>query len=398
MKEIKRVVLIVLDSCGVGELPDAFKYGDQGSDTLGNTAKAVGGLNLPNLQRLGLGNVASISGVEPQKEPLASYGKMAEVSPGKDSTTGHWEMAGVVLKRPFPVYPHGFPEEVIKRFEKAIGTEVLGNKPASGTEIIKELGEKHLLTGKPIVYTSADSVFQIAAHEEKIPVPKLYEICQIARELLTGENGVARVIARPFVGKPGSFKRTDRRRDFSLPPPEKTILDMLQEKDINVAGIGKIQDLFAGKGISRSIHTRDNLDAMDRLIQTMEQEEDGLIFINLVDFDMVWGHRNDVQGFARGLEDFDRRLEGVLDILQIDDMLIMTADHGCDPTTPSTDHSREYVPLLVSGKKLRKGANLGIRRSFSDVSATLADIFAVPGTGKGESFWREIYARKEVLS
>jgi len=391
MKEFERVVLIVLDSCGVGELPDAFKYGDQGSNTLVNTAKAVGELHLPNLQRLGLGNIASISGVESQKEPLASYGKMAEVSPGKDSTSGHWEMTGVILKTPFPVYPQGFPEELIKRFEKAIGTEVLGNKPASGTEIIKELGEEHLRTGKPIVYTSADSVFQIAAHEEKIPVPRLYEICQIARELLTGENRVARVIARPFVGKPGSFKRTDRRKDFSLPPPERTILDILREKKVKIIGIGKINDLFAGRGIARSIHTIDNLDAMDKLVQTMNEEKEGLIFINLVDFDMVWGHRNDIQGFAKGLEDFDRRLKEVLGLLQIHDVLIITADHGCDPTTTSTDHSREYVPLLVRGEILRKGVDLGTRRSFSDVSATLADIFKIQGTGKGESFWREIY-------
>lgn len=382
----------MLDSCGVGELPDAFKYGDQGSNTLSNTAKAVDGLHLPNLQRLGLGNIASISGVEPQKEPLASYGKMAEVSPGKDSTTGHWEMTGVILKTPFPVYPNGFPDELIKGFEKAIGTEVLGNKPASGTEIIKELGEEHLRTSKPIVYTSADSVFQIAAHEEKIPVPRLYEICQIARELLTGENAVARVIARPFVGKPGSFKRTDRRKDFSLPPPEETILDILQKKGVKVVGIGKIQDLFAGRGITRSIHTVDNQDAMDKLTQTLKEEKEGLIFINLVDFDMVWGHRNDVQGFAKGLEDFDRGLEEVLDLLQTYDVLIITADHGCDPTTPSTDHSREYVPLLVFGEKLKKSVNLGTRISFSDVSATLADIFELQGTGKGESFWREIYA------
>lgn len=381
----------MLDSCGVGELPDAFKYGDQGSNTLSNTAKAVGRLHLPNLQRLGLGNIASISGVKPQKEPLASYGKMAEVSAGKDSTSGHWEMTGVILKTPFPVYPHGFPDELIKRFEKAVGTEVLGNKPASGTEIIKELGEEHLRTSKPIVYTSADSVFQIAAHEEKIPVPRLYEICQIARELLTGENAVARVIARPFVGKPGSFRRTDRRKDFSLPPPERTILDNLQDKKVKIIGIGKINDLFAGRGISRSIHTRDNQDAMDKLIQTIKEEKEGLIFINLVDFDMVWGHRNDIQGFAKGLEDFDRRLEEVLDLLQTYDVLIITADHGCDPTTPSTDHSREYVPLLIFGKKLKKGVNLGTRRSFSDVSATLADIFEVQRTGKGESFWKEIY-------
>lgn len=393
MGEFERVVLIVLDSCGVGELPDAFKYGDQGSNTLGNTSKAVGGLHLPNLQKLGLGNIGPISGVLPGESPLASFGKMAEISPGKDSTTGHWEMCGLILEQPFPVYPKGFPDDLIKKFEKAIGTGILGNKPASGTEIIKELGQEHLTTGKPIVYTSADSVFQIAAHEEKIPVPRLYEMCVIARELLTGENAVGRVIARPFVGKSGSFKRTDRRKDFSLAPPEKTILDILQDKDIKVVGIGKIQDLFAGKGVTRSIHTKDNPDAMDKLIQTIKQEKTGLIFINLVDFDMVWGHRNDVQGFAKGLEDFDAKLESVLKLLQPNDLLFITADHGCDPTTPSTDHSREYVPVLVYGKKLSQGVDLGTRKSFSDLAATLADVFGVQGTGKGESFWGEIYAR-----
>jgi len=391
MKEGKRVVLIVLDSCGVGELPDAFKYDDQGSDTLGNTAKRVGGLNLPNLEKLGLGNIEPISGVLPQKNPLACYAKMAELSVGKDSTIGHWEIAGLALKKPFPVYPDGFPEELIQRFEKAIGSEVLGNKPASGTEIIIELGEEHLRTGKPIVYTSADSVFQIAAHQEKIPVNRLYEICLIAREILKGKDGVARVIARPFEGKPGSFRRTERRKDFSLPPPEKTILDILKENGYKIVGIGKIEDLFAGRGLSKSIHTEDNLDGMDKLIEAIREEKEGLIFINLLDFDMLWGHRNNFKGFAKGLEDFDERLTEVLDLLKPQDLLILTADHGCDPTTPSTDHSREYVPLLVYGEKLKKGVDLGVRKSFSDVAATLAEIFEVPNTGNGESFWKKIY-------
>ena len=393
MKEGKRVILIVLDSCGVGELPDAFKYNDRGSNTLGNTAKKVGGLDLPNLEKLGLGNIEPIIGVLPQKSPLACYGKMGELSPGKDSTTGHWEIAGVILKKPFPVYPDGFPEKIIHIFEKAIGIEVLGNKPASGTEIIKELGEEHLRTGKPIVYTSADSVFQIAVHEDKIPVNRLYRFCLIAREILTGENGVARVIARPFEGEPGSFDRTARRKDFSLPPPEKTILDILKENKIEVIGIGKIEDLFAGKGLTKSIHTKDNTEGMDNLIKVMIEEKEGLIFINLIDFDMLWGHRNDFKGFAKGLEDFDKRLKEVLNLLKPEDLLIITADHGCDPTTPSTDHSREYVPVLVYGEKIKKGIDLEVRKSFSDVAATLAEIFKVPDTGKGESFWRKIYVK-----
>jgi len=393
MKEGKRVILIVLDSCGVGELPDAFKYNDRGSNTLGNTAKKVGGLNLPNLEKLGLGNIESISGVLPKKSPLACHGKMGELSPGKDSTTGHWEIAGVILKKPFPVYPDGFPEKIIHRFKKAIGIEVLGNKAASGTEIIKELGEEHLRTGKPIVYTSADSVFQIAAHEDKIPVDRLYRFCLIAREILTGENGVARVIARPFEGEPGSFNRTARRKDFSLPPPEKTILDILKENKIEVIGIGKIEDLFAGKGLTKSIHTKDNTEGMDKLIKVMIEEKEGLIFINLIDFDMLWGHRNDFKGFAKGLEDFDKRLKEVLNLLKPEDLLVITADHGCDPTTPSTDHSREYVPVLVYGEKIKKGIDLGVRKSFSDVAATLAEIFKTPDTVKGESLWGVIYVK-----
>ncbi|MDP2960745.1 MAG: phosphopentomutase [candidate division Zixibacteria bacterium] len=393
MKKIKRVILIVLDSCGVGELPDASIYDDQGSNTLGNTAKKVGGLNLPNLEKLGLGNIEPIMGVLPQKSPLACHGKMGELSPGKDSTTGHWEIAGVILKKPFPVYPDGFPEKIIHKFKKAIGIEVLGNKAASGTEIIKELGEEHLRSGKPIVYTSADSVFQIAAHEDKIPVNRLYRFCLIAREILSGKNAVARVIARPFEGEPGSFNRTVRRKDFSLPPPEKTILDILKENKIEVIGIGKIEDLFAGEGLSKSIHTKDNRDGMDNLIKVMIEGKKGLIFINLIDFDMLWGHRNDFKGFAKGLEDFDRRLIEVLGLLTPEDLLIITADHGCDPTTPSTDHSREYVPVLVYGEKIKKGIDLGVRKSFSDVAATLAEIFKVPDTGKGESLWRVIYVK-----
>jgi len=392
----RRVILIVLDSCGIGELPDAHLYHDEGSNTIVNTAKAVGGLKLLNLEKLGLGNIDRIPGVNSNIETLGSYGKMAELSVGKDSTSGHWEIMGLVLKKPFPLYPHGFPPEIIESFEKAIGSKILGNKPASGTEIIKELGEEHMRTGYPIVYTSADSVFQIAAHEEIIPVDKLYEMCMKARRILsagsigTGEHGVARVIARPFVGKPGSFKRTERRKDFSLPPPEDTVLDILKKNGIPVIGIGKIEDLFAGHGLTESIHTKNNSDGMDKLIEAIKKFEKGLLFINLVDFDMLWGHRNDAQAFALGLEDFDRRLSEVLNLLKLDDLLIITADHGCDPTTPSTDHSREYVPLLVYGKLIKNNVNLGTRKSFSDIGKTIAGIFGVGGTRNGESFLKDL--------
>jgi phosphopentomutase len=387
---IKRVILIVLDSCGIGELPDAHLYQDEGSNTIVNTAKAVGGLKLPNLEKLGLGNIDRILGVNPKTDALGNYGKMSELSAGKDSTSGHWEMMGLVLEKPFPLYPDGFPPEIIEPFEKAIGSKILGNKPASGTEIIKELGEEHMRTGYPIVYTSADSVFQIAAHEEIIPVDKLYEICMKARKFLTGEHGVARVIARPFIGKPGSFKRTERRKDFSLPPPEDTILDILKKNDIPVIGFGKIKDLFAGHGLTESIHTKNNSDGMDKLVETINKFENGLLFINLVDFDMLWGHRNDPWAFASGLEDFDRRLSEVLNLLKLDDLLIITADHGCDPTTPSTDHSREYVPLLVYGTLIKHNVNLGTRKSFSDVGKTIAEIFGVSGTKNGESFLKDL--------
>jgi phosphopentomutase len=386
----RRVILIILDSCGIGELPDAKLYGDEGSNTIVNTAKAVCGLRLPNLQRLGLGNIDTILGVGSNPIAEANFGKMAEISPGKDSTTGHWEIMGLLLQKPFPVYPHGFPQEIIKQFEKAIGRKSLGNKPASGTEIIKELGEEHIRSGKPIVYTSADSVFQIAAHEEIISIDELYEMCAIARKILQGEHGVARVIARPFVGKPGSFKRTERRKDFSLPPTGETILDILKRSGIPVIGIGKIKDLFAGRGLSESIHTKNNSDGMDKLVEAMKTFKIGLIFINLVDFDMLWGHRNDHSGFATGLEEFDKRLSEVLNLLASEDVLIITADHGCDPTTPSTDHSREYVPLLVHGRSIKSNTNLGIRESFSDVGATIAEIFDVKGTGQGRSFLPEI--------
>ena len=387
---IRRVVLIILDACGIGELPDAGLYQDEGSNTIVNTAKAVGGLKLPNLEKLGLGNIDTILGVNPNKSALANFGKMAELSAGKDSTSGHWEIMGLILKKPFPVYPHGFPPEIIRKFEETVGRGILGNKPASGTEIIKEIGEEHVRTGKPIVYTSADSVFQIAAHEEIIPVDELYKMCKIARKILVGEHRVARVIARPFVGKSGFFQRTERRKDFSLPPPSDTILDILKRNDIPVIGIGKIEDLFAGKGLTQSIHTKNNSDGMDKLAEAIRLFKTGLIFINLVDFDMLWGHRNNPSDFAAGLEEFDRRLPEITELLEKEDILIITADHGCDPTTPSTDHSREYVPLLVYGSSIAGNINLGTRESFSDVGATTAEIFGIKGTGCGISFLKEI--------
>ncbi|WP_172613723.1 MULTISPECIES: phosphopentomutase [unclassified Neomoorella] len=379
-----RVIIIVLDSVGVGELPDAGKFGDEGSNTLGNIAATVD-LHLPNMARLGLGNIIPLKGIAPVAAPAAAYGKMASRTAGKDTTSGHWELAGLILERPFPLYPHGFPPEIIEPFEKAIGRKVLGNKPASGTVIIEELGVEHMRTGYPIVYTSADSVFQIAAHEDVIPVQELYRYCKIARQLLTGEHAVGRVIARPFVGEPGHFIRTDRRQDFSLEPPRPTLLDAVISAGLQVMAVGKIKDIFAGRGISRWIHTHDNMDGVDQTCNFMREGGRGLIFTNLVDFDMRYGHRNDVAGYAAALEAFDRRLPELLEALNENDVLVLTADHGCDPTTPSTDHSREYVPLLVCGRQIRP-VNIGVRPTFADLGATVADLLDVPYNLAGESF------------
>ncbi|BCV21760.1 phosphopentomutase [Moorella sp. Hama-1] len=379
-----RVILIVLDSVGVGALPDAAKYGDEGSNTLGNIAAAVN-LKLPNLTRLGLGNIIPLRGIPPVGLPEAAWGKMASRTAGKDTTSGHWELAGLILERPFPLYPHGFPPEVIEPFEKAIGRRVLGNKPASGTVIIEELGAEHVRTGYPIVYTSADSVFQIAAHEEVIPVEELYRYCKVARKILTGEHAVGRVIARPFIGEPGHFIRTDRRQDFSLEPPQPTLLDAVTAAGLEVMAVGKIKDIFAGRGITRWIHTHDNMDGVDQICNYLREGERGLIFTNLVDFDMRYGHRNDVAGYAAALEAFDRRLPELLAGLEGDDVLILTADHGCDPTTPSTDHSREYVPLLIYGKRVRP-LNIGVRSTFADLGATVAELLGVPYKLPGKSF------------
>lgn len=387
---MKRVIVIVMDSIGIGELPDAKKYGDEGSNTLGNIAALVNDFNLPNFQMLGLGNIDNIKGVAKARNPIGCYGRMAEKSPGKDTTTGHWEIAGIILDTPFPVYPDGFPPDVINQFEKAIGTKVIGNVAASGTEIIKELGQQHIITGYPIVYTSADSVFQIAAHEDIIPVQRLYEICKIAREILKGPHAVGRVIARPFTGSPGNFVRTKRRQDFSLKPPKKSVLDYASEKGYRVKAVGKIEDIFVGQGITHSIHTKDNTDGVDRTIECIKDEFEGIIFTNLVDFDMIYGHRNDAEGYARALKDLDARIPEILAELKAEDILIITADHGCDPTTESTDHSREYVPLLVCGKKLKRGINLRTRTTFADVAATIDEYFALKCIKVGKSFLKEI--------
>ena len=344
MSDIRRVILIIIDSVGCGNAPDAGAFGDQGSNTLANTARAVGGLRLPNLGQLGLGNITSVEGVPPVDEPLGGYGRLTEISGGKDTSTGHWELMGVPLDKPFPTYPDGFPDDLIAEFERRIGRRTLGNYPASGTVIIQELGEEHVSSRKPIVYTSADSVFQIAAHEEVIPVDELYRCCQIARELLTGEHAVGRVIARPFVGKPGNFTRTERRKDFSLSPPKDTLLDVLKADGKEVIGVGKIEDIFAHRGLTQSNHTLNNVAGIDAILEFAAADADGLIFANLVDFDMLYGHRNNPRGYADALEEFDVRLPEIQAALRNGDVLMVTADHGNDPTTPSTDHSRERRP------------------------------------------------------
>lgn len=386
-----RAIVIILDGLGAGELPDADKYGDVGSDTLVNLAKKVGGLNIPNLGKLGLGCIRPIRGVSCSDEPIGCFGKMMEVSPGKDSTTGHWELAGLVLDKPFPTYPNGFPEEVIQEFTQKTGYEIIGNKAASGTEIIKELGEEHLRTGKMIVYTSADSVFQIAANDKVISLEELYRICEISRSFLKGRHEIARVIARPFTGSNReNFVRTKYRKDFSLKPTGKTVLNILNENNVPTVAIGKINDLYAYDGISESLITKSNEEGMNALLDSLSKIKHGLIFANLVDFDMLWGHRNDSEGFKKGIEKFDIWLAEFISKLDEQDLLILTADHGNDPTTPSTDHSREYVPVICYGHLIKSGVNLGVRKSFADIQATLAEYFAVPKTNCGESFWHLI--------
>jgi phosphopentomutase len=387
---VNRIIIIVLDSVGIGELPDAYKFGDEGSNTLVNTAKAVGGLNIPNLERFGIGKIDDIMGVSKDIDEKAFYGKMIETSAAKDTTSGHWEIMGVITDKPFPTYPNGFPDEVIEQFTKSIGRSILGNKTASGTEIIKELGAEHIKTGCPIVYTSADSVFQIAACEDVIPVESLYEICDCARDILKGEHNIGRVIARPFIVENGIYTRTDRRRDFSLPPPEDTLLDKAVRSGYEVVGVGKIGDIFAHRGLTREIHAPSNHEGILKTIECVKEDFKGIVFTNLIDFDMKYGHRNDPEGYTGALEAFDHSLPELVDALSAEDILMITADHGCDPTTPGTDHSREYVPLLVFGKKLNKPGPLGIRKSFADVGATISEALPKLKCDKGKSFFTEL--------
>ena len=387
---IDRIIIIVLDSVGIGELPDAYKFGDEGSNTLVNTAKAVGGLNVPNLESFGLGKIGDIPGVSKGVDAKAFYGKMIEASAAKDTTSGHWEIMGVITEKPFPTYPEGFPDDVIKEFTTAIGRSILGNKTASGTEIIKELGEEHIRTGCPIVYTSADSIFQIAACEDVIPIESLYEMCNCARDILKGKHNVGRIIARPFIVENGIYTRTERRRDFSLPPPEETVLDKAVKKGYEVVGVGKIGDIFAHRGLTREIHATNNRDGVLKTIESIRRDFKGIIFTNLIDFDMRYGHRNNPEGYAEALESFDKSLPEIVDALKAGDVIIITADHGCDPTTLSTDHSREYVPLLVFGKKLNKPRSLDIRNSFADVGATVSEALLELRLDKGESFFTEL--------
>lgn len=392
---MKRAIIIVLDSVGIGELPDAADFGDVGSNTLVNIKKARPQTSLPHMAALGLGNIQGedIALLGKTEAPTGAFGKMAERSIGKDTTTGHWEMAGIITERPFPTYTEqGFPKEVMDAFEAAIGTKTLGNYAASGTEIINVLGEEHKKTGYPIVYTSADSVFQIAAHEEVIPVERLYEICEIARKILTGEHGVARVIARPFVGeKNGDFTRTKNRKDFSLEPTGVTILDLAKEKGLEVVAVGKIEDIFEHRGMTRTDHTTNNEDGIEKTIQYTKEPFSGILFTNLVDTDMIYGHRNDVEGYASALEYFDGKLPEIMAGMQEEDILFITADHGCDPTTPSTDHSREYVPLLVYGKHIRGGVDLGIRKTFADLGQTISDYLGLDADFAAESFLQDIW-------
>jgi phosphopentomutase len=373
---VPRVLVLVCDSFGVGDAPDADAYGDAGSNTLGNCARVVGGLDAPNLGALGLGLLTPIEGVAPRAEPGTAHGRLTEASAGKDTTTGHWEMMGIVLERPFPLYPDGFPPEVIRPFEERIGREVLGNVPASGTEIIAELGEEHLRTGRPIVYTSGDSVFQVAAHTRVVPLETLYGWCRVARSILTGPHNVGRVIARPFEGEPGAFVRRPERRDFSVEPPGPTVLDGLVDAGVAVLAVGKIQDIFAGRGMSEGTYSSSNDDGLDKTVSYLQRPGPALVFANLVDFDSKYGHRNDPPGYARAVEALDRRIPEIVDALG-GGVLFLTGDHGCDPTTPPTDHSRERTPLLASGVPAGP-VDIGARATFADLGATAAELLGVP--------------------
>lgn len=385
----KRVFLIVLDSVGAGAAPDADRFGDSGCDTLGTCVRS-GKLQVPTLAELGLYQIEGTSFQKQKEETIGCYMKLQEQSAGKDTTVGHWEIAGVISPKPLPVYPEGFPEEVIRKFEKETGRGVLCNRPYSGTEVIRDYGREHLKTGKLIVYTSADSVFQIAAHEEKVPLEELYADCRIARKIMTGEHGVGRVIARPFVGEYPDFTRTVNRHDFSVEPPKETLLDALKKAGKSVIGVGKIHDIFAGRGITETFPNKGNIRNMEQTLELMDKEFEGLCFVNLVDFDMVYGHRNDIDGYVNALNEVDPKIRQLMGKMRREDVLILTADHGCDPGFPGTDHTREYVPCLCFGEHLKKGCGLGIRHSYADIAATIADIFNISFQGDGKSFWSDI--------
>lgn len=391
MRKIERVVVFVLDGVGAGAAPDAEKYGDGSSNSLGNTAKAVGGLHLPNLEKLGLGKLTDIAGISPAIKAEGAYGKLTPKSKGKDSITGHWELMGIYLDEPFPLFPNGFPDEVLEKFRNLTGLDVLANKAASGTAIIQEFGEEHIRTGKPILYTSADSVFQIAAHEEIIPLERLYEISEISRDMLTGEFGVGRVIARPFTGvRAGEFERTANRRDYPLYPETDTVMDKLLAKGLAVYTTGKIDQLFGNRGITVSNHTTNNRDSTLAAIEFMKKDFTGLLFANLIEFDQIYGHRNDPHGYAAALAVFDAFIPEILTTMNEQDIAMIVSDHGVDPTTPGSDHSREYSPLLVFGEVVKPDVNLGIRSSFADVGATIAEIFNLAPPLIGSSFLKEI--------
>jgi phosphopentomutase len=389
MSSVKRVFLIVLDSYGIGYLPDADRFGDVGANTLATIVKSDK-YSTPNMERMGLFNIEGVDCRPATEQPTGSYGRMAETSMGKDTTIGHWEIAGVISPDPMPVYPQGFPEEVLEPFRQQTGRGVLCNLPYSGTDVIRDYGEEHLKTGNLIVYTSADSVFQIAAHEEKVPLEELYADCRIARQILQGKHGVGRVIARPFLGTAPDFYRTRNRHDFSLVPPKRTMLVSLQEHGFDTYGVGKIYDIFAGQGIAHTVSISDNEDGMEKTLKYMEKDFTGLCFVNLVDFDMVYGHRNDIEGYAQAATVFDRQLGELMSRMQEGDVVMITADHGCDPGYPGTDHTREYTPLLVYGDTIRAGVSLGTRKSFADIAATVLEMFDIRERLDGESFWSEI--------
>lgn len=392
MEDNRRLFLIVLDSVGIGEAPDAAQFGDEGSNTIRAAVEA--GADLPNLRRLGLFNIDGMDWIEPEAAPIGAFGRMREASMGKDTTIGHWEIAGVVSPKPLPTFPDGFPPEIIRNFEKLTGRKVICNKPYSGTQLLLDYGREHVETGALMVYTSADSVFQVAAHEDIVPIEELYHDCELAREMLTGDYAVGRVIARPFVGEYPNYTRTARRHDYSLQPPRATMLNNLEDAGYECIGVGKISDIFAGSGITQQIRTQNNTDGIAKTLDLMENDFEGICFVNLVDFDMVYGHRNDAPGYARALMEFDQALPKFMEQMGEDDLLIITADHGCDPSTPSTDHSREYTPMLAWSKKIRPGANLGTRTTFADIGATVLEYFGLENRTDGQSFLKEICTKE----